>query len=103
MELMTDRIMMDFIIVSNGSLSFMTFILVPSLVHYGYCCHGFNGFIMDAVVGSMDFIMGAVVGSIVSLWVLLWVQRTPFGFYDFIWHEFMIITITLSGKIRNNK
>ena len=95
MKLMSDRIMMDFIIVSNGSLSFMTFTLVPPLVNYRYCCCGFNGFhygcchwfnvfIMDAVVGSMDFVMGAVVGSIVSLWVLLWVQRTPFGFYDFI-------------------
>ena len=55
--------MMDFMIGSNGSPSFMTFTLVPSLVHYG-----------TVVVGSMDFIMGAVVGSVVSLWVLSQVQ-----------------------------
>ena len=62
-ELISDRIMMDFMIGSNGSPSFMTFTLVPSLVHYG-----------TVVVGSMDFIMGAVVGSVVSLWVLSQVQ-----------------------------
>ena len=51
-ELISIRIMMDFMIGSNGSLSFMTFTLVPSLVHYGT----------------------AVMGSMVSLWVLSYVQ-----------------------------
>ena len=42
-ELISDRMMMDFMIGSTSSPSFMTFTLVPSLVHYG-CCYGFNEF-----------------------------------------------------------